>query len=389
MHVLIIPSWFPRTSDDVSGVFFLDQAEALVNAGSVVGVIAQYPVSLLSFFSGQKKIQGESQRGNLRIYRESFLVTAPKIPYGVFWLWLFAAQRQFKKYIERHGLPDVIHAHSAVYAGAIAVRLGRRFNIPVVITEHSSAFALGLYSGWERRLAIAAFRTANARIAVSRSLADTLSAMTGSSILDFQIVPNVVSQRFYESKPKDCKSREIFRLVSVGSLDGNKNQASLIRAFASIAEKISNAELWIVGDGPERRSLEIMAGHLVKDGQVKLLGAVAPTRVPTLMATADVVVISSNYETFGLASAEALVLGKVVIATRCGGPEDIVTEKDGVLVPPNAPQSLAESILHVYANRGAFDAQEISRRARARYSGAAISAALLAIYGELINNAKH
>lgn len=219
-------------------------------------------------------------------------------------------------------------------------------------------------------------------------MAVTLRELIQDPALHIKVIPNVVSKRFFDTPVREYASPSSLRILSVGSLDTNKNQANLMRAYTRIVNEIADAELWIVGDGPERRNLEILAGELLKRGQVRLFGGLPPKNLPSVMSSANVVVISSNYETFGLVAAEALVLGKPVVSTRCGGPEDIVADYDGLLVPTDSHEKLAAAILHIYRNPCEFDSTGISKRAKIRFSGAMISSVLTGSYMEVLENAK-
>lgn len=383
MHILLIPSWFPKHRNDLAGVFFWDQAEALRQIGHEVGVLVQYPVGLKNSLKKRQKLTSGDVDGVV-IYRNHFIAAIPKIPYGIYWLWKHAAYRQFTKYLARHGRPDVIHAHSALYGGAIAVRLGRKFGIPVVITEHSSAFALNLLSQWELRLAKAAFAAADECIAVSETLAGEVRRLLGDREREILVVPNVVARRFLACQPKSHSGKGGKKIIlNIGSLDVNKAQFDLIAAFAKVVRQNQNAELWLVGDGPERPRLETLSASLGLTNKVKFLGNMPPDKIPALLAEADLLAISSHYETFGVVAAEALVLGKPVVSTRCGGPNDIVTVRDGVLVPVNSSEQLGAAMEYVIQNPDAYDVADIASRARLRFDGATIARRLTDIYEAL------
>jgi glycosyltransferase involved in cell wall biosynthesis len=90
------------------------------------------------------------------------------------------------------------------------------------------------------------------------------------------------------------------------------------------------------------------------------------------MGTCDAFVLSSSYETFGVVVVEALMNGKPVVATRCGGPEDIVVPgEDGLLVEKDNPEALAAAMLELRAQRDRFDAAAIRQRCIDRFGEAA------------------
>lgn len=119
-------------------------------------------------------------------------------------------------------------------------------------------------------------------------------------------------------------------LLSAGRLAEQKNHAALLNAFASLVPDFPDIELWIAGDGPLRGPLERQIAGLGLEGRVILLGA--RQDVPDLMRAADVFVLSSRFEGFGLVVAEAMASGTPVVATDAGGVAEVM-DGLGFLVP--------------------------------------------------------
>jgi glycosyltransferase involved in cell wall biosynthesis len=96
------------------------------------------------------------------------------------------------------------------------------------------------------------------------------------------------------------------------------------------------------------------------------------------------VVTSQRCETFGNVVVEALASGVPVVATRCGGPEDIVADEVGRLVPIGDPDALARAIREVWEQRDGFPPERLARYARERFSQERIAAQLIALYEEIL-----
>jgi glycosyltransferase involved in cell wall biosynthesis len=288
--------------------------------------------------------------------------------------------RLYERYISTNGRPDVLHAHSLLFAGAVAAEIKRRYGVPFVVTEHSSAFARALVSPRGLELAKAACVQAAHRFAVSHALASHLGGLLASDGFDWEYLPNTVSADFSIGPLPDQKGDRCFHFINVGMMNENKGQASTLRAFAAIAGAHPEARLMFVGDGPHRRMLEDEARALGLTDRVLFTGMLARELVRDAIAAADVLVLSSRYETFGVVLIEALALGKPVIATRCGGPESIVEERDGILVPIDDVPSLAAAMSKMCNTRTTYDGGAIRASCLQRFGERAISSRLISLY---------
>lgn len=389
MHILLLPSWYPKDANDVGGVFFRDQALALRKYGHDVGVIAPRMRSLRTLVkpTAQEKILTFENDDGVKTYRLNIYGALPRIPYGNYYLFKKAARFLFNRYTAEYGKPDILHAHSAVFGGAAGAELSREFDIPLVLTEHSSGFARGVYANWQLKLAENAIRVANVCIAVSPSLVDFLSKQFSFSKGAWAWVPNVVADRFNEPDDKRRLERPI-RFLNLALMTENKGQLDLIEAFKIVVDSDPSAELLLGGDGPIRPALKEKANSFGIAGNVNFLGMVPPANVPYLLGEIDIVVISSHYETFGVVAAEALMAGVPVVATRCGGPQCIVEQGDGFLVAVGNPQELGSAMKILSKNIEDYNPAAISSRARSRFSGEAIASSLTKKYEKAIASRK-
>lgn len=139
-------------------------------------------------------------------------------------------------------------------------------------------------------------------------------------------------------------------ILSVGALSAIKGQDVLVRALPTVRQELPNMLLQIAGKdwtgGGYERSLRTIAQQSNLDSTVEFLGQ--RQDAAALMATADLVVIPSRSESFGLVALEAMAQGKPVIASDTGGLKDIVIDgQTGLLVRPNDPTALADAILRI------------------------------------------
>lgn len=386
MHVLVIPSWYPQHSGDIGGSFFREQALALNKHGCKVGVIYPQLRSLRnwkSVFTVKRGISVEDDSG-VMTYRSHGMNWFPRLVNPAFKLFLLHGRRLYEKYVFENGVPDVVHAHSLLNAGLLAYNINKKHGVPYVVTEHSSGFASKIYSRQQLRVAGEASISAKRRFAVSSEFASLLNQIIGAGAARWEALPNIVSESFINYRLPINADENKFKFINVALMDKNKAQQNIIYAFEKLKKTQDNIFLTLVGDGPEKKKLEKLTVDLDVHDSVKFAGLLSRDEVLKAMAESDAFVLSSRYETFGVVIIEALALGKPVIATRCGGPESIVRDKDGILVPVDDVDALSRAMSELISRRNSYDHSEIRQACIDRYSEASIARKLIGIYSELM-----
>ncbi|MER3409958.1 MAG: hypothetical protein C4306_07645, partial [Thermoleophilia bacterium] len=228
--------------------------------------------------------------------------------------------------------PDVVYAHFLVPAGlvgAVAAALGRA---PLVVTAHGQDVRnVGVLPG-VRAATRWTCRRAAAVIAVSDSLRRELEAKVPEARGKIEVVScGVDLDRFSVMHAPEA----LFSYLFVGSLTEHKNVLALARAFERLSAP--GATLTFVGDGPLRPALEGRPGVVVT-------GRVPAEEVPARIAAARVVCLPSRSEALGQALLEAMACGRSVVATRVGGPAEIVPSEAGILVDPEDEDALVAAL---------------------------------------------
>ena len=387
MHVLLIPSWYATPDNPVAGSFFREQALALQRAGHRVGVIAprvrsirELPSALVGAAQG---IQHRDDCG-LATYDLQGAQLLPGLRRANDLAWISAGRRLFGRYVARQGTPDIIHSHAMFTAGIIGAEIARSSGIPLVITEHSTVYQRRPIPAFQIEEAQAALRTAAALLVVSPQLAEQMQRVLGDAANDAQWVPNVVDREFLESELRPERAVGPFRFLNVAFLHEKKAHADLLAAFAERFAGDADCQLRIGGDGPERERLRSLAGALGIAEQVVWLGPLSREAVGDEMRAADVFVLPSRLETFGVVVAEALASGLPVIATRSGGPECIVGERDGLLVDVGDVSALGDAMVRLRASIATYDAADIRLRCEEGFGEGALVDALEAVYGRVL-----
>ncbi|MFC2564583.1 MAG: glycosyltransferase [Neisseria sp.] len=386
MHVLIIPSWYPETPEDVDGIFFRLQAQALQRSGLKIGVTAPVFRSMrgkpASVVNGGYGIRSYTEE-NIPTYVYKSMYFFPRLPYLDRYRWVRAGWKLFEHYVRDHGTPDIIHAHSMNHAGILAQQIHEKTGIPFVLTEHSSTYARKLIRNWQRPAMLQSAQQCSARIAVSKDFCRLLETEYGG--LDWQYIPNSLSPAFIRpvdlaNKPKNAD----FTFCSVAHLNYNKGFDILLPAFAEALKTHPNLKLKIGGTGLIASQLHNLAAELGLENSVEFLGGLQNDQVLDLMFRSDAFVLASRNETFGVVFIEALSQGLPVAATRCGGPQTIINENNGILVPVGDVQALAGALVSLYENRGRYDAQTLRADCLNEFGEEAVVRQITAVYKTIL-----
>ncbi|WP_418140119.1 glycosyltransferase [Marinobacter sp. MA] len=230
----------------------------------------------------------------------------------------------------RQGDYDIVHCHQYTpwFYGWLA-SLGTRAR--VVFTEHGR-FHPDRYR-YKAFLINPVMATLTARIiAISNATAEALNRYEFIPGKQISVIYNGIRGMVRDSRKVAGLKKELGladgELVfgTVSRLDSVKNQRMMIKAFARFLEGSGPAKLLIVGDGPERSSLESLVAELGLSGSVRFTGFI--TRPEHHLACLDVFLLSSHTEGTSMTLLEAMSLGIPQIATRVGGNPEIV--EDGV-----------------------------------------------------------
>lgn len=357
-HVLFLPSWYPTNRRPVQGIFFQDQAQSLATAGNKVGVVAVdvIPWRGRRVWTEVSSVLRDTDEveGGVRILRRSQLNVLPRRWRAA--RWVRSTISLAEAYRRRYGLPDVVHAQSAVWGGYAGLHLARRWRRPLVITEHSTAFARGLIARWELPWIRESCALPTRVVAVSPALAKSLAGIVEG--LEPAIVPNLVDTDFFRL-PTTPASRPV-DVLYVGRLVKKKGVDLLLRAVAELVGRGSPIHTRVIGDGPERNALEKLSTSLGLVSRVCFTGTADRNGVREAMWRSRIFVLPSRVETFGLVLAEAMACGLPVVATVSGGPESFVRPPYGWLTPVEDHKALATAI----ANALGSDQEAVTRSAR-------------------------
>lgn len=277
---------------------------------------------------------------------------------------------------------DTVHAHlfpTVAYLAALR-RMGRLSGVRLVFTEHNTSnrrrdHPLG------RAVDRAIYRQLDTIVAISDGVAEALGAWMPAVAGRIRVIPNGVAPAFVA--PIDRPPRPRPRVVSLGNLRYTKNYPIALDAVALLSDL--DFEYVIAGEGPDRPQLQARIEHLGLSDKVRLAGYVdAPS---AFLEAADVFLMPSIVEGFGLAAVEAMNASLPVVAADVPGLREVLGDglgetPCGRLVDPANPAAIAAALREMLtvADRAALGWAAFARAAA--FTEAAMMARHLDLYRE-------
>ena len=245
---------------------------------------------------------------------------------------------------------DVVHLHVAYPAGKAARTLARRWGIPLVVTEHWTAYheeqrnTLPFWRTWSMRQTL---KRAQLICPVSADLAQSIQKFGTAS--QFRVVPNVVDTALFRPKTAPSHSAEHpFQWLHISSLsDEQKNISGMIRAIQKLRQQTAANEAFevqIIGDGNPKPHQALVEALGLQDC-ISVHGEISLEEVAEKMRTADALLLFSRYENFPCVIPEAWASGIPVLSTDVGGIREHLTEDRGELIESEDEAALAKSML--------------------------------------------
>ncbi len=398
MIVFHIPSWYPSRLHPYSGIFIKEYIEAYASQyPQTINIVSNhlqnyYPISFkMPFFSLKNIIQFFTRSSDkilitnniITIYTPKTLGLSPAI-------FSFKKKELIKKHsanfdycIKKYGKPDIIHSYITFPAGDIGYELSKKNNIPYIITEHLGPF---LPSGMakDKKLVLnirQALSNAKTVISVSASHQKQVEKMAKRPV---NVIPNIINEKLFTLPDLNTKKNKIFTFLTItSSLHNAKGIDTLIKAI-HLFNKSGMSAIFKIGGSTKFLKQSQLLSEKLGTKNIEWFGKLTRNQVSESMKSCDAFVLASREESFGVVYAEAIACGKPVIATKCGGPEDIVNVNNGVLVPIDNALSLAGAMEKVILNYECFDPVVIRNDFLNRFSAPVVTSQYHQLYADII-----
>jgi glycosyltransferase involved in cell wall biosynthesis len=249
---------------------------------------------------------------------------------------------------------EIVHSHDA-YTSVFGTICARLAGVPGVIASRRSWYSPHL-QGRILRANRVAYRLAHRVLGNSPSVSRLVELEGGVAASRIVTIPNFLDAEAFEPMQPADRRRLLdelgvpegaFVVGIVARLSPVKDHGTLLRAIASLRDRIPALHCVLIGEGSERPAIEALADSLGIRSIVHLAGE--RTQRPNLHALFDVSVLCSTSEAFPNSVLEAMAAARPVVATDVGGTPDAVHEgTTGLLVRPSDPSRLADAILRLY-----------------------------------------
>jgi len=347
-------------------------AEAQAAAGHDVVVLAQHP--------GGEGVPVDEVVNGVRVVRVPH--DPPAIPMTELLAWVLALNHAFTRAGMRLGrswTPEVLHGHDWVVAHTGAA-LRQEYGVPLVATMHATE--AGRHQGWLPNALSTAIHTtewwftfeARRVIGCSQHMRWEVTRLFELPPDKVDVIPSGIDLSEWTTTPdqvaaaRDELGGDGPMVLFAGRLEWEKGVHTLIEAVPRLRRRFPGLRLVVIGKGSQQESLEELARRLRVSRSVHFAGWRTESGLRAAAAAADVAVVPSVYEPFGLVALEAAALGTPLVASDTGGLAEIVVNGEtGLTFPALDAAALADAVTsmlrdEVVARRVVREAREVLAR---------------------------
>ena len=358
MNILVVTTLYPNNIQHRHGIFIENRVKELVKRYpdakvKVVAAVPYFPSWLpINGYKHYSKVVRHETRSGIDIYHPRYLVI-PKIGMNITPYFLYQTCLKAISAIQAAGFTiDVIDCHYFYPDGVVASWIGKKLNIPVMVTARGSDINIIANNYIARRRIKKALMMVASSAAVSQALANKMVELAPLAKPPVVLKNGVDLEFFHPNAPNpklpfEIKSDENL-LLSVGNLIELKGHHLVIEALTLLPK----SKLIIVGEGPLRTELEQLVAKLALQERVFFMGNIQQHELPGYYACANLLVLASSREGMPNVLLEALACGTPVVATNVGGSPEVITSIDaGELIAKRTIESIAISITAVLSRK--------------------------------------
>ncbi len=311
----------------------------------------KYQIDLVTPNLGGNKFE---KINNLNIYRVGKKVNNK---FSKFILYQWYEYKKIKKLLLTKKY-DLIHINYGFPNYFISCWLKKKTKCPLIITEFHLGTGMDIIKEDQNPLYIKpflkrAYKKADKVIAISNEQKKFVEKI--SKRKDIIIAFQGTDEKYFSPKKYDKKIKEKYKikdflLLTVSRLNKRKNIPDQIKAMSLITKKFPNIRLLIVGKGKEETNLKLLIKKYNLEKNIIFLGFVEEKELPKLYATADIFILTSKFEGFGIANCEALASGTPVVTYNTSAAKDFIIDRKNGFVTNHNYKEFAKKIIQILNN---------------------------------------
>ncbi len=358
MNILVISHMYPNTYNSISGIFVHKQVKELINLGHNVRVVSPIPWTpfplnrLKKKWSSYDNIPKKSIIDNVEVFYPRYLEYPRGIRMHKSGMNMYKGVFNLIEALHENIAFDIIHAHVALPDGYCGMKISKKLKLPLIVTVHGQDFQHTINkNGMCKKNIDEVMNYCEEIITVSNKLKNGVKREAyfnkikvihnGIDIEDFKSIDNT----------KRIVNCDNIMLVSVSNLYKEKGIDLNIKAVNELIKGNNKVHYFIVGDGPERETLEDLVESLELKEFVTFVGRLPHKDAMQYISKCDIYSLPSYNEGFGISYIEAMYLEKPIIAVKGQGIEDIIRNKyNGILVQGKNIDSLVEALNYLIIN---------------------------------------
>jgi teichuronic acid biosynthesis glycosyltransferase TuaC len=352
MRVLVFSSLYPNAVMPQFGLFVHRRAEAVARAGVQMRVVAPVPYFPSMLPAGRwrpyARVPGHERVGKLHVTHPRYLHAPGPGMYAQAFSMAHSVLPHVRR-LRREFDFQLVDAHYVYPDGVAAVHIAGEMGVPCVLTARGSDINVLSRYRFVREQIAGALARADASVAVSSALAESMRTL-GAPAQRLHVIPNGVDRDvFHYGDPVAARERlhvptNEHMLLSVGNLHELKGHAFVIEAVARLRARGVAVRYHIIGAGEEHDRLEEkIAAHRLA-GSVSLEGALPNERLRIWYQAASLFVLASSREGWPNVLNEALACGCPVVGTKVGGVPEIVRHGENGMLMERSPEVIADAI---------------------------------------------
>jgi glycosyltransferase involved in cell wall biosynthesis len=364
MKILWLPGWYPTKITPYNGDFIRRHAEA-VSLFADVHVIAvvndQKGIVTKSYLSEETK-NGRLNERIIYYNPGTFVPVYKKIRSAYLYRKLY--REAIQDWVNVNGKPDIIHVHTGMKAGLLALWAKEKWGTPYVVTEHWTGFMEEAEEGFDQLTFF--YRSGWKKVAlhaksisfVSRQL--QLAFLKRIPVQHSVVIPNVVDTSIFHPGEAIQPLKPVF--IHISNLEQRKNVNQLMDAFRKLRTEFPEASLKIVGATASVDKLQ-----LAPEEGIEIFPEMSQPLLANELQQSTAMVLYSDCETFGCVVIESAASGVPVILSDIPVFHELVDESMGVFVPRDNSFALGVQMKEMITKRNRFDANTMARKMEERF----------------------